>query len=171
MKTATVPLGAMPSAANLLAENVRIYLQVKSAFEQCDKEIQTAVTDMVAIISDAEATEDEKQRALNTIVEALFPGLAFDFLQNCDRARGSIEAKTQWEKFSQEEATFAERLNSIMASKGLTQEQLAKKIGVGQSAIANLVNRNCRPQRKTVQRIAAALEVEATELWPTFKRD
>jgi transcriptional regulator with XRE-family HTH domain len=72
---------------------------------------------------------------------------------------------------AQQEASFAERLATLMEKKDVTQEQLGKRIGVGQSAIANLLNRNCRPQRKTVVRIADALGIAPQELWPQIKLD
>jgi lambda repressor-like predicted transcriptional regulator len=167
MNTTAAP-NDMTSATSLLVENVRIYLQVKSAFDQCDEEIQSVVTDMIDIVRDEEATADERQRAMYTIIEALFPSLAFDFLSNCDKVRFSKEAKEQWEEMAEQEASFSERLASLMKKKDITQEQLGKLIGVGQSAIANLLNRNCRPQRKTVARIAEAMGVPPQELWPNI---
>jgi transcriptional regulator with XRE-family HTH domain len=65
----------------------------------------------------------------------------------------------------EEEQTFAQRLSAFLTEKEMTQEQLASAIGVGQSAISNMLNRQCRPQRKTVARIAAALGIEPAELW------
>jgi transcriptional regulator with XRE-family HTH domain len=70
-----------------------------------------------------------------------------------------------------EEATFADRLRAVMQERGVTQEQLAERIGVGQSAIAMMLQRQCRPQRRTVSRMAEALEVPPDRLWPAFGRD
>jgi transcriptional regulator with XRE-family HTH domain len=69
----------------------------------------------------------------------------------------------------QEEASFADRLRSLMEKKGLTQEQLAAKVGVGQPAISMMLQRNCRPQRRTVLRLAEAFGVSPEELWPKVK--
>jgi transcriptional regulator with XRE-family HTH domain len=57
-----------------------------------------------------------------------------------------------------------------MDKAGLTQEQLAEKIGVGQPAISMMLKRQCRPQKRTVQRLAEALGVAAEELWPGDSR-
>jgi len=46
---------------------------------------------------------------------------------------------------------------------------LAEKIGVGQPAISMMLQRQCRPQKRTVMRIAEALGVSAEELWPNTK--
>jgi transcriptional regulator with XRE-family HTH domain len=56
-----------------------------------------------------------------------------------------------------------------MATRQLTQTELAERVGVGQSAIAMLLRRRCRPQRKTLGKLASALGVELEELWPRFR--
>ena len=68
-----------------------------------------------------------------------------------------------------EEATFAERLREVMKKKAVTQEQLADRIGVGQPAISLMLQRACRPQKRTVFRLAEALGVSPDELWPNIK--
>jgi lambda repressor-like predicted transcriptional regulator len=171
MNTATDSPQVGPSATSLLVENVRIYLEIRSAFEQCDPAIQDVVTDMAQLAHDSSATPDERQRALYTIVEALFPNLAFEFVEGCNRVRALPESRAQWEAMRDEEQSFSERLAEVMKQKNVTQEELARQIGVGQPAIANLLNRNCRPQKRTVSRLAAALSVEPQELWRDFRED
>ena len=53
-----------------------------------------------------------------------------------------------------------------MKQRSITQEQLAEAIGVGQPAVSMLLSRTCRPRKRTVERIAVALGVEPSELWP-----
>ena len=53
-----------------------------------------------------------------------------------------------------------------MAATGMTQVELAEKVGIGQPAISMMLNRTCRPQKKTVQKLAAALGVAPVDLWP-----
>ncbi len=67
-----------------------------------------------------------------------------------------------------EEATFAERLSAVMAAKGFSQSRLARASDVGQPAISMLLARSCRPQRRTVERLARALDVAPGDLWPDF---
>jgi hypothetical protein len=43
------------------------------AYLECSDEIQAAIRDMVAIVNDPAATEDERDAAIATITEALFP--------------------------------------------------------------------------------------------------
>jgi DNA-binding XRE family transcriptional regulator len=53
-----------------------------------------------------------------------------------------------------------------MAERQSTQAQLAHQIGVGQSAIAMLLKRRCRPQRPTLGKYAQTLSAPVEELWP-----
>ena len=70
-------------------------------------------------------------------------------------------------EMDRQEATFAERLRAAMAEKGLTRAELAAKVGIGQPAISMMLKRACRPQRKTVEKIATVLDLKAEELWPS----
>ena len=65
----------------------------------------------------------------------------------------------------QAEAKFAATLGRLMAERQLTQEELAERIGVGQSAISMLLKPRCR-QRRTLGKMAEALGVPVDELWP-----
>jgi transcriptional regulator with XRE-family HTH domain len=53
-----------------------------------------------------------------------------------------------------------------MKKHGMTQAELAEKTDVNQPAIANMLSRECRPQRRTIAKLAAAFGVEPEELWP-----
>src|SRR5205807_6174384 len=66
----------------------------------------------------------------------------------------------------QAEAAFAATLARLLAERQLTQAQLAERIGVGQSAISMLLKRRCRPQRRTLGKLAEALGVPVDVLWP-----
>ena len=154
------------SAADLMTLNVRAFIEIKSAYEQCSPEIQAAVDDMIAIVQSENATADEKNGALLTIVEALFPRLAADYLESCEQAERSPQAVEQRAALRAEQEYFSQNIRRIMRERNLTQEALAQLAGVGQSAISNLLNRNLRPQRRTVIRIAGALGVEPRSLWP-----
>ena len=67
-----------------------------------------------------------------------------------------------------EEETFANSLDGHMKSKGISQVELAAAIGVGQPAISMMLSRDCRPQRRTVEKLARALGVPPNDLWPGF---
>ncbi|MGO8749957.1 MAG: hypothetical protein ACLQNE_28765 [Thermoguttaceae bacterium] len=64
------------SAAKLLELNIRTYIEVQNAYNACSAEIRAAVQDMLDIVRDPDATSDDKERAMSTIFEAMFPALA-----------------------------------------------------------------------------------------------
>lgn len=169
MNTIDVPRSTFGNnAAELIAENVKIYLQIKNAFDQVDPEIKESITELTEICNAADATADEKQRALLTIVEALFPSLATDFYDSCQNVRQSASAVAHREQMALEEADFASRVEAIMREQEITQDELSTRIGVSQPAISNLLARKCRPQRRTVAKIAAALGVPPVDIWPGY---
>jgi len=136
------------------------------AFIECNRETQEAVLEMTAIIADESSTIDERMLAFDALMEALFPGTAADILESYRSLIKSGDAVKVAEELKTEERTFSERVKSLLASKGITQAELADKAGIGQPAVSNIINRRCRPQRRTVERFAVALGVAPEELWP-----
>jgi len=157
------------------AEKMEALLGAKflRAFMECSDSIQEIVTDMLRVINDPDSDVDDRDMALFTLADALFPNphdgkLGMDLAESEQMgASHSDEMRQAIEGMDAEEATFAERLHDIMARRGVTQEILADKVGVGQPAISNMLNRECRPQLRTVVRLAEALDVRPDELWPT----
>jgi transcriptional regulator with XRE-family HTH domain len=67
------------------------------------------------------------------------------------------------------QSEFTERLHELMARKCVTQEELSRRMGCSQPAISQLLNRKCRPQKKTIVRLADALHISPRELWPDIE--
>ena len=139
------------------------------AFKECSSEIQAIILDMAEIVVDPESDEEERGHALDTMLEALLPGYCADVLETHQSMLLSPEGVRAREELDREEATFAETLRRHMEEKGVTQEQLANSAGISQPAISNMLNRKCRPQRRTIEKFAEALGVSALELWPFNK--
>ena len=78
-------------------------------------------------------------------------------------------ARLNQQEFDSQETAFAEKLKNLMKAKALTQSDLASRIGCSQPAISQMLRRQCRPQRSTINNLAAALDVEAHELWPNLE--
>lgn len=149
--------------------STQMFAQVFRAYKECSDEIQAAIRDMVDILDDEDATNDEKEAALSTIQEALFPkthdgNLGIDLEVHEGVVTG--ETKEVLERMKVQEDTFARALERLLDEKGMTQQDLADAIGVGQPAISMMLNRRCRPQRRTVEKIAGALKVPTSDLWP-----
>ena len=56
-----------------------------------------------------------------------------------------------------------------MTVKCMTQKGLSNRIGCSQPAISQMLNRKCRPQKKTILKLADALQVQPHELWPDIE--
>jgi transcriptional regulator with XRE-family HTH domain len=56
-----------------------------------------------------------------------------------------------------------------MTEKCVTQQELAQRIGCSQPAVSQMLNRSCRPQKKTILKLAEALNVRPQELWPDLE--
>jgi DNA-binding XRE family transcriptional regulator len=144
--------------------------EVLQAFFQLDLPMQQEVRARVKELSDSQATEAERARAEKALAAVLrSPGVkggAGRVLRRDERFRPAQQELRA--RMEQAEAVFAATLARLMAERQLTQAQLAERIGVGQSAISMLLKRRCRPQRRTLGKLAAALEVPVEALWPGF---
>lgn len=143
------------------------------AYLECSEAVRGIVQDMLEILGDEEADEEERHMALVTLGEALFPnyhegklGMELTASESEAAARNEQLAAIVQE-MDAEEATFADNLARLMNQKGISQKELAQRINVGQPAISNMLSRSCRPQKRTILRLAEALSVDPKELWPT----
>lgn len=157
--------------------------QLIRQYLECSDEVQSVVRSMFAVLEHDQTTEDDRQRAINTIADALFlkpfEGHGRYGMDLSTIERESAEKHEQVERrpvvssrldqLDSQEATFAERLRQILEEKNLTQAKLAERTGCTQSAVSRMLSRNARPQRKTIFKMAQALNIEATELWPNLE--
>jgi lambda repressor-like predicted transcriptional regulator len=146
----------------------RAFAEVFRAYLECSDEVQEAIREMVEILNDSGATFDEREAALLTISEALFPshhnGFGEDLEESEEKAPDGV--RVELEQADADQDTFAERVNALLAERGMTQDDLGRLVGVGQPAVSMLLSRACRPQRRTVDRLARALKVDPSDLWP-----
>jgi len=151
----------------------KIFADVFQSYMECSDDVQAAVREMVKVVKSVDATEEERDSAIETIAEALFPSkhegeIGIDF--DGDFAKvAPIEIKRTLQEMEKEGAGFGERVIAILEAKGMTQSDLAAEIGIGQPAVSMIVSRNCRPQKRTIEKIAKALKVSPEQLWPGFK--
>ena len=137
--------------------------QFMSAYRQCDPEIRDVVDEMLQVYMSPDANEDERTMASHTIIEAVYPSIAHDqVLAETERLAAAREIR---EEFDREEQAFAESVLERMAKLDITQAQLAEKMDVSQPAISNILRRHSRPQRRTIERFADALECTPADLW------
>lgn len=144
------------------------------AFLECSQELQQHAKTMFAVFHDSDATDEDRYLAAATLADILFPNthegdklLGLDLVAAEQLAKvHHPESQAVLDQMDAEEATFAVRLEQAMAERNITQSELARRIGVGQPAIANMLKRECRPQKRTVARLAEALGMQPAELWP-----
>jgi DNA-binding Xre family transcriptional regulator len=146
-------------------EELKAFAKLLQAYLNCDEEDRQGITSMTSIATDPDATDDEIEAALETLREGLFPTEPVDL--GIDRELEPDE-ESIWKQMDFEEETFASRLDRCMKTKRMSQVELAAAIGVGQPAISMMLSRNCRPQHRTVEKIARALDVPPNDLWPGF---
>lgn len=162
---------------------VRWLLQMRSAdrrrfvaaLTECSDEVQQTVFAMISVVEDPASTEFERQRAANTIRDALElqPFQARDGIDlalcEADAAARSQEIADIGRRMDSQEAAFAAKLKELLKNKGLTQTELARRVECSQPAVSLMLSRACRPQRQTIIKLAAALDVHPRELWPDLE--
>jgi transcriptional regulator with XRE-family HTH domain len=131
---------------------------------------------MLVVLKDAQSSPNERQRALMTMADALALNPAEDGEYGLDLEKSEAEAAARYpslarevEKMNSQEETFAGRLRQLMDAKQISQTILAERVGCSQPAISQMLNRNCRPQKKTILKLADALEVQPQDLWPDIE--
>ena len=99
----------------------RMFAQVFQAYVECTVEIQSLIRDMVEIVNDPSATEDEKLMACSTIAESLFPsrhhgqlGVDLEQAERLDAERCSREIKDVHASMDRQEEHFADRVLALM---------------------------------------------------------
>lgn len=164
---------AAPILLSILQPGLRPIVQ---ALMECSDDLQHHAIKLLKTIIDPQMDDDDRFGACALLADVLFPNPAIDGfigidLKECE-AQGSShnqETRDAIIEMDQEEESFSSRLAHIMEERKITQEELATKIGVGQPAISMMLNRDCRPQRKTVFRLAEAIGVTPNDLWPGMR--
>jgi len=146
-------------------EELKAFAKLLRAYLSRDEEDREGIASMASIAIDPDATADEIEAALETLREGLYPTEPIDL-----EAGWELEPNEEnvSKRMDLEEETFANSLDGHMNAKGISQVELAAAIGVGQPAISMMLSRDCRPQRRTVEKLARALGVPPNDLWPGF---
>jgi DNA-binding XRE family transcriptional regulator len=140
------------------------------AFFRLDPGTQHEIEEKVKWLSNSQATEAERaaaEKALAALLSAAGRHGAGRVVSRDERL--GPEHRQLRAQMERAEEAFAATLARLMAERQLTQAQLAERIGVGQSAISMLLKRRCRPQRRTLGKLAEALGVPVDNLWPGFQ--
>jgi transcriptional regulator with XRE-family HTH domain len=146
------------------------------ALLECSDEIQKVVVQMIGVVEDRHTTPLERQRALMTLADALSLNPDDDGEYGQDLVASETNAAAAYpslrhevQKMDAQEADFADRLRKLMTDKCVTQQELAERVGCSQPAVSQMLNRKCRPQKKTILKLAEALQVLPKDLWPDLE--
>ncbi len=118
------------------------------ALVECSDEVQQIVVSSLQVVKDPRTTLAVRKRALTTIADALLLNPM------------ETDAPTA------QQETFARRLRELMDAKQVSQCELAERVSCSQPAISQMLRRMCRPQKKTILKLAEALGVQPCDLWP-----
>lgn len=150
--------------------------QFLGTLAECSDEIQGLVFQMVSIVENPRTTSSERHQALTKIADVLRLNTdeAVAYGQDSEASAATEAAALaglgrEFQKMDCQEAVFADRLRGLMTVKCVTQEELSNRVGCSQPAISQMLNRKCRPQKKTILRLADALQVQPEELWPDIE--
>ena len=169
-------ISATSSVTPLEISAIQAASPIVLAFAECDEELRVEALELFKALASGKLDEEQRIATTALLAEILFPNADHNGLPGLDLEEAeqmsrqvNPEATDTLERMDAEEADFAQRLRQVMEARNLTQAQLASAVGIGQPAVSMMLNRTCRPQRKTVQRFAEALGVEPEELWPGIR--
>lgn len=147
-----------------------------ATLSECSDEIQRVVARMLNILKTPDTSSNERQRALMTLADALSLNPDDDGEYGHDLVASESKAAAHYpqlarevEQMNTQETRFANRLRELLESRHISQTELANRIGCTQPAISQMLNRNCRPQKKTILKLAEALDVPPEKLWPDIE--
>lgn len=141
---------------------------------QVSEQFRHTLLSMLELIEDKETSHDDRKRAVRTIRDSLkLHESPEGFSIALSQLELGVASRNRSVDFSanvldSQEAEFANKLSELMKTKSVTQTQLASRIGCSQPAISQMLMRQCRPHRSTILNLAAALDVDPTELWPNL---
>jgi len=137
------------------------------ALSECDPELREQAMELFHQLASGKLDDSERYSTVALIADILFPEsdeLGFPGIDS------EVEDAEEADEDDQNQiAHFLEAIKQLMQQRGLSQSELAEKVGIGQSSISMMLKRHCRPQRSTIKRLAVALDVQPDQLWPAFQ--
>jgi DNA-binding phage protein len=148
------------------------------ALQECHPKLKAAALKLFRNLQSGAMDEYQTHATCALLADLLFPnaddqgriGMDLDEAEHVARETDA-EARAALDQLDADEATFAARVQQLMTEQGLTQTELAKKVGIGQPAVSLMLKRESRPQYSTVVKFATALGVAPEDLWPPVGRD
>ena len=138
------------------------------AYLACNFVMKQAVESMIAVIDSPESDEQDKMLAYHTIdgILKMEEHAARDtfLLTDDDPGFGDRETDSQEESAAPTATTFGDRIRKLMEEKGITQAQLAERMGVSQPAVNKLITKTMKPKEETAKRMLDAMKITPEEV-------
>lgn len=138
------------------------------AYLACSSVMKQAVESMIAVIDSPESDEQDKMLAYHTIdgILKMEEHAARDtfLLTDDDPGFGDRETGSQEESAAPTATTFGDCIRKLMEEKGITQAQLADRMGISQPAVNKLITKTVNPKGETLLRVAQAFGVKVEDL-------
>jgi lambda repressor-like predicted transcriptional regulator len=153
------------------ANGVPPAVQILPAYLEKSPSVQAVIRDLLNIARNDRLPPEERKWAEAAVHDALFRYQACEpdklgALASREERHQLSGLAEEHQRMEEEERAFAANLARLLGQRNLSQAELARRVGVGPSAISMMLSRRCRPQQRTVEKIARALEVDVGELWP-----
>jgi lambda repressor-like predicted transcriptional regulator len=145
--------------------------QVLAAYLEKRSVVQAVIRDLVNLCMVEKVPPEERGWAETALQDALFrhqssPENRRGRVVSVEETRQLAGVREAHQRMEEEERMFAANLVRLLEEKNISQAELARRVGVQPSAISMMLSRRCRPQRRTVEKMAQALAVDLRELWP-----
>ena len=146
------------------------------ALAECSDDVQNVVFQMVSVVENPHATPLERHRALATIADALFlnPDDGGEYVQ--DFAASGATSAAEYASLARGPRHGLPRSGLCRSPAQVDDSQVRDATRICPTGLVahsrqfhRLLNRKSRPQKKTVVRLAEALQVQPQELWPDLE--
>lgn len=111
----------------------------------------------------------EREDVKRTLVELLAPNGYFNAAESVgvdEWISDGDEWRTAQQTLADKKRRFSEKVNALCESKGWTQTELAKQLGITQPTLSAIMSGQHKPQPNTLRRLAGVFGVSVEELWP-----
>ncbi len=143
------------------------------AYLACNSVMKQAVESMIAVIDSPESDEQDKMLAYHTIegILKMEEHVTKDtfLLTDDDPGFGDQDSAPSEASPAPTPLTFGDRIRKLMEEKGITQMELAERMGISQPAVNKLISKTVKPKPETLERVAQALGVLADVLSPDIE--
>lgn len=139
------------------------------AFDSLGHEEREDLKAMLCEFFDTEEDEARMEVAIS-ILEHVSPPTYFDVGRSLDLGEwldSDDGTRLARRRLADRKHQFADNVRRLMAERdGLTQSELSKRLGCTQPTVSAILKGEHKPQPRTLKKLADALGVEITDLWP-----